>query len=791
MIALWAAILVVALLVRPLESAVVVEVSWSIQSALGPRCSFPVVRSAMEHAQRVLGGPESAEITKVRWKERRGHILVTSGPSAHLNATIHLAATVNTDCELTIVPSDSEHSATVTLRALRNQSPPTKGAQRRVDETSMPLDSHYHSVAEMEERLRDLVSVYPALASTHVYGSSIERRSLTALRLCMYSEAAGRELHLPQYLIVGLHHAREWISGEVVMGMAEYIAHHALIQSRIRAIVSRAELWFVPVVNPDGYQYSLDVYAWWRKNRRSLEYGFFGVDLNRNYGVDFNGDGSSKTPNDDTYCGSAAYSEPETDALMHTLLPNVMDPLRVTGFLSYHNYGQEILYPFGYDANVSGPNEGFLRDLGLHMSQLMSSGNVGGASYWVEKATDLYPVSGDGVDAVYQAYSFVPSYTVEVRPTDTFSLDPPVIAAVVRENTAAALYFVEYCTASAAISRNFSSWKYSPSLADADVDADGALDYFECCPRAGNTTALPFQLNGTSLRDFVLSRSVVQNGDGAIGCGGTELHCLQPASAVGSASSSTLCLNSDLSSKVDLQIYLAQTSGVSASQVEIVSMDNQSGSCCFRFVQMGSCYTIDNAFATLFPVQRGSEVTFTINSTAAMTTAAPTAPREVRAVCTVEYPLVSASSLTKAIAEALNASQEEVVVRSAATANCTHIVTFNGTKSATLLSLLVALLNSSSGALKGVHVTTYREVWDNDVLAGAATTVPPTVGATDPHHGVSAFVIVIIIAVGVAVLVGGGILLYRSRRVVSPIPQKLPGGRSASTVHDDSFDGRV
>ena len=73
----------------------------------------------------------------------------------------------------------------------------------------------------------------------------------------------------------------------------------------------------VPCANPDGYEYSRNHFAFWRKNRRRNEDGSFGVDLNRNFSVGF-------TPNKDTtsnvYSGPSAFSEPETAALRDFVL---------------------------------------------------------------------------------------------------------------------------------------------------------------------------------------------------------------------------------------------------------------------------------------------------------------------------------------------------------------------------------------------------------------------------------------------------------------------------------------
>ena len=71
----------------------------------------------------------------------------------------------------------------------------------------------------------------------------------------------------------------------------------------------------VPVLNPDGYEYSRTTDRMWRKNRRKNSGSKCdGVDLNRNFEMGF-GTASSGNPCDDTYRGTEAFSEPESAAL--------------------------------------------------------------------------------------------------------------------------------------------------------------------------------------------------------------------------------------------------------------------------------------------------------------------------------------------------------------------------------------------------------------------------------------------------------------------------------------------
>lgn len=74
------------------------------------------------------------------------------------------------------------------------------------------------------------------------------------------------------------------------------------------------DYYILPVVNPDGYEYSFVTDRLWRKNRRK---GVIcaGTDLNRNFGYHWGKKGTSKNMCAETYPGKNAFSEPETEAI--------------------------------------------------------------------------------------------------------------------------------------------------------------------------------------------------------------------------------------------------------------------------------------------------------------------------------------------------------------------------------------------------------------------------------------------------------------------------------------------
>lgn len=105
----------------------------------------------------------------------------------------------------------------------------------------------------------------------------------------------------------------------------------------------------MPVLNPDGYEFTHRSDRLWRKNRSNGSNRCPGVDLNRNYGFHWGEKGTSQRPCSEIYAGPKAFSEPETLAQMR-FFEKTKENFKA--FLTFHSYGQYILYPWGYDTFV-------------------------------------------------------------------------------------------------------------------------------------------------------------------------------------------------------------------------------------------------------------------------------------------------------------------------------------------------------------------------------------------------------------------------------------------------------
>ena len=279
----------------------------------------------------------------------------------------------------------------------------------------------------------------------------------------------------PTFVMMGLHHAREWPSGEMAMEFAIDLVKNYGKSRRITKVLNRARVVVVPVVNPDGFHLSrtdgeysdlraLDPHdptgglinlvatpgqTYKRKNCRLVDGqdtpdgscrataaspgGFaLGVDLNRNYGGFWGGPGAAEPEPDaedveagiadPTYRGASAFSEPETQ--------NVRDLIasrQTTMMISNHTFSNLVLRPNGVNPTTIGhdgkpvgdaPDEAALKKVGGKMAAQNGYANIHG---W-----QLYDTTGTTEDWSYNATGGF-GYTFEVGANEFHPPYPEVV----------------------------------------------------------------------------------------------------------------------------------------------------------------------------------------------------------------------------------------------------------------------------------------------------------------------------------------------------------------------------
>lgn len=257
----------------------------------------------------------------------------------------------------------------------------------------------YHELPEVLARLDALAVASPKRVSMVEVGTSLEGRPIRGVRITNPGPAVR-----PAVLVQGCQHAREWISPAAIMFAAEQLVT-ATDGSSIDLLLDDVAVVVVPVVNPDGYAYSWDEDRLWRKNRRDEH----GVDLNRNWAVAWGGEGSSPDPESGNYRGTAAFSEPETDAMRAF----VESEGALVALLDVHSYGQLVLWPWGFAVGVEAEDDALFESMSVGIADVMTAPYD--RFYEPMQGADFYPAAGNVADWAYGEHGLY-AIGLELRP---------------------------------------------------------------------------------------------------------------------------------------------------------------------------------------------------------------------------------------------------------------------------------------------------------------------------------------------------------------------------------------
>ena len=270
-----------------------------------------------------------------------------------------------------------------------------------------------YTLLEAMNQMDTLSMLYPSFVSEKdSIGTSFEGRTIWAFKL---SDNPSIDEDEPEVLFTGLTHAREPLSMMNLFYFANWICENYNSDITANYLLDNREMWFIPIINPDGYAYnesiSPDGGGMHRKNRRlnppnsSCNMGTQqGVDLNRNYGYNWgeNNSGSSGNPCSAVYRGLSAFSEPETEAISNFILSR-----EFSNVLHYHSYSNFLIHSWGDGSFPDEPDLTTLREIGKEMTRYNG--------YLVGTGTETvgYGVNGDAVDWSYGTAGLI-SYTPEV-----------------------------------------------------------------------------------------------------------------------------------------------------------------------------------------------------------------------------------------------------------------------------------------------------------------------------------------------------------------------------------------
>ncbi|CAG0881815.1 unnamed protein product [Darwinula stevensoni] len=273
----------------------------------------------------------------------------------------------------------------------------------------------YHRLADasphpsIHEYMDTLAADYSHMVEVFSIGTSTMGHDLMVMKVSTGNATRS-------FWIDGGIHAREWISPATsTYIMREFVENYDVHKD----VVDLYDWYFLPVVNPDGYEYSQTENRLWRKTRSDHDSpsGCIGVDSNRNFDFHWMESGASSDKCSEIYAGPEAESEPENRAIRDFLMQFVEDT-GVSSFevlLSLHSYGQLWLSPWGY-ADIKPEDYSDLEELGLVGVEAIFQ--VHGLEYTFGTSPDvLYLSSGGTKDWSKGVAGIKYSYTIELRDT--------------------------------------------------------------------------------------------------------------------------------------------------------------------------------------------------------------------------------------------------------------------------------------------------------------------------------------------------------------------------------------
>ena len=211
---------------------------------------------------------------------------------------------------------------------------------------------YFYTYWEMRDTLQTLANSFPQISRFYSAGNSYQGLPMVAFKISDNPLVDEME---PAVCFNGATHAREPMGTTLCIDYIKYLLTNYGTDSLVTWFVNNREIYFIPVMNPDGYRYNSDsggATSNIRKNRHfysGQSSSTAGVDLNRNYGYKWGYDnyGSSPTVTSETYRGPSRFSEPETQNARDFFLPK-----KIRTQIDYHSYGPYNLCVWGYSGSA-------------------------------------------------------------------------------------------------------------------------------------------------------------------------------------------------------------------------------------------------------------------------------------------------------------------------------------------------------------------------------------------------------------------------------------------------------
>ncbi|MGW4462078.1 M14 family zinc carboxypeptidase [Micromonospora sp. NPDC004704] len=298
-----------------------------------------------------------------------------------------------------------------------------KEASRALREQSANGWSAFRSYSEpggIRDEITSTAARFPKLTKVETIGKTVQGKPILAVKVTKNAKNV-EDGKRPAVLYGAAQHAREWITPEMTRRLLHHVLDNYGTDPEITRLVDTTELWFLPVSNPDGYDFTFtEGNRLWRKNLRDnngdgqITSGD-GVDLNRNFSYKwgYDNEGSSSDPSSETYRGTGPNSEPETKAL-----DGLFRRVGFEFYINYHSAAELLLYGVGWQVDTPTPDDV------IYEAMAGDDANPAIPGYDPDISAELYTTNGDTDTHATVRYGTL-GFTPEMTTCETVSNSDP------------------------------------------------------------------------------------------------------------------------------------------------------------------------------------------------------------------------------------------------------------------------------------------------------------------------------------------------------------------------------